>query len=197
MVISAPSGTGKTTLCRRVMQRLPNVEFSVSHTTRAPRGQEQNGVDYHFVDDHTFTRMVEEEAFLEWAHVYNRRYGTHRATTEARLAAGKDLLFDIDVQGGKNIAARLPNTVLVYVLPPSLAELERRLRRRASDSEEQVQRRLRLAREEIQAAAPFYTHWIVNDDLERAVEMFSSILIAERLRRQDVGELLRRVLGEG
>jgi guanylate kinase len=194
LVVSAPSGAGKTTLCRRVMAMLPGVEFSVSHTTRPLRGSERDGVDYHFVDDARFDRMVAAGEFLEWAHVHARRYGTSRQEAEGRLPRGVDVLFDIDVQGGRQIATALPEAVLVFVLPPDLTTLEQRLRGRGSDSEEQVQRRLRVAREEIDQAVPLYTHWIVNDVLERAVDELRSIIVAERLKRVAPAELVGAVL---
>jgi guanylate kinase len=194
LVVSAPSGTGKTTICRAVMQRLPGVEFSVSHTTRAPRGREQDGVDYHFVSEAAFEQLVDRGAFLEWAHVHKNRYGTARAPVEERLGRGIDVLFDIDVQGGRQIAERLETAVLVFILPPSLAELEARLRGRGTETEAQIRGRLEATRAEIEAAY-CYTHWIINDDLDRAVDDLSAILVAERIRNTDVAELKRRVLG--
>lgn len=190
LVISAPSGAGKTTLCHRVIGELGEAAFSVSHTTRARRGSEQDGVDYFFVDDPTFERLVQEDAFLEWAHVHGRRYGTTRAQAEGRLSRGVDVFFDIDVQGGRQIAERMPDAVLVFVLPPSMAVLEERLRGRGSDGAEQIERRLRAAREEIEAAT-FYHYWIVNDELERAVAELSAIVRTERLRRVDKARLAR------
>ena len=191
LVVSAPSGTGKTTLCRGVMERLDGVEYSISHTTRPPRGQEENGRDYFFVDDAEFDALVKADAFLEWAHVHGCRYGTSRRVVESRLVEGKDLLFDIDVQGGRQIADRLSDARLLFILPPNMTVLEQRLRGRKSDSEEQIQRRLGVARQEIQDAA-FYTHWLVNDDLERAIEELRSLLIGERLARTDKRQLIQQ-----
>ncbi len=193
LVVSAPSGGGKTTLCRKLMADLSGVEFSVSHTTRALRGREQDGVDYHFVDDVEFSKLVAEDAFLEWAQVHGQRYGTHQREADSRLPLGLDVLFDIDIQGGRQIAARIPDTVLVFVLPPDMATLEMRLRNRKSDSDDVIARRLVAARAEMEAAS-FYTHFIVNDDLERAHEELRSILIAERLRRLDHHALVNHVL---
>lgn len=194
VVVSAPSGTGKTTLCRGVMSRLDAVEFSVSHTTRPLRGAERDGVDYHFVDDTTFDRLIAEGVFLEWARVHDHRYGTSHAQIEDRLERGIDVFVDIDVQGGRQIADAIPDAVLVFILPPSRQILEDRLRGRASDSEEQVARRLDAARSEIEAAS-FYTYWIVNDDLDVAVDSLRAVLIAERLRRIDAGALVERWMG--
>lgn len=184
MVVSAPSGGGKTTMCHRLIDRVSGVEFSVSHTTRALRGNERDGVDYFFVDDRTFDRMIAEDAFLEWAHVHGQRYGTSRAEADKRLPRGLDVLFDIDVQGGRQIKAKIPDAALVFVVPPSMEVLEARLRGRHSDSEEQIQGRLRAAEKEI-AQAGFYDYWIVNDKLEDAVDELWAVLTAERLKRKD------------
>ena len=183
IVISAPSGAGKTTLCHAVQGVIPGIEFSVSYTTRDPRLGETDGVDYHFVSDEYFSRMVEEGAFLEWADVHNHRYGTAYEATESQLAAGKDVFFDIDVEGGRQIAERLPDALLVLVLPPSMEDLEQRLRGRRSDSEEQIERRLAAAREEVRKAERFYPHTIVNADLGEAVAGLSKLITDERRRR--------------
>ena len=193
LVVSAPSGGGKTTLCRRLTAEFSGVEFSVSHTTRALRGAERDGVDYHFVDDAAFDRIVREGGFLEWAPVHGKRYGTHRREGETRLPAGVDVLFDIDIQGGRQIADRIADAVLVFVLPPDLGTLEARLRNRKSDAPDVIERRLQAAQDEI-ARADFYSHWIVNDDLEQAYRELRAILIAERLKRVDAAALRQRVL---
>jgi guanylate kinase len=189
LVVSAPSGTGKTTLCRRVMGSMSDVEYSVSHTTRPRRGQEIEGRDYFFVDDQTFDALIEGGLFLEWAHVHGRRYGTSKRVVEEKLASGVDLLFDIDVQGGRQVSQELHDAVLLFVLPPSMAILEERLRGRQSDSEEQIQRRLTVAKQEV-LDAQFYTHWLVNDDLEKATQELKSLIMGERLQRLDRDELL-------
>jgi guanylate kinase len=193
MVVSAPSGGGKTTLCHKLIATHAGIEFSVSHTTRPPRGVERDGVDYHFVDDVAFDRVVAEGGFLESATVHGHRYGTHRREAEGRLARGIDVLFDIDIQGGRQVAERVSDAVLVFILPPDMATLEARLRDRKSDTPEVIVRRLEAARSEIDDAG-FYTHWIVNDDLEQACRELSSILIAERLRRIDSRALVHHVL---
>lgn len=196
LVVSAPSGGGKTTLCHKLIDGQNGVEFSVSHTTRALRGKECEGIDYHFVNEAQFDALVTQGAFLEWAHVHGNRYGTSHHEADSRLGRGIDVLFDIDIQGGRQIAARMPEAVLVFILPPDLATLERRLRARQSDSAEVIARRLAAARAEI-ADATFYTHWIVNDDLDHAVGELAAVLQGERLRRVDKQELVRTVLAGG
>ena len=193
VVVSAPSGAGKTTLCHRLLGRLPQVELSISYTTRQPRPGEQDGVDYHFIDAAAFTRMAEAGAFLEWAEVHGNQYGTSLVDTQARLQRGVDVIFVIDVQGGGQIASRLPEAILVFVMPPTLAILEARLRGRGSDSEAAIARRLRVAGDEAREAT-LYTHWLVNDDLDEAVRDLEAILRAERLRRVDKQALLASVL---
>ncbi len=194
MVVSAPSGGGKTTLCRRLVDTVEDVEFSISYTTRAPRGHERDGVDYHFVDDATFDDLIADEALLEWAHVHGRRYGTSRRETAVRLGRGIDVLFDIDVQGGRQIGERLADAVLVFVLPPTWATLEQRLRGRGSDADEEIERRMEAARSEIEAARGLYTHWIVNDDLGAAFGELRALLTGERLRRVNRDRLVAELL---
>jgi guanylate kinase len=196
LVISAPSGCGKTTLCQKLLAQVTDIEFSVSHTTRLPRGNERNDHDYHFVSDDAFEQLVAQSAFLEWAHVHGHRYGTSRDEAEARLPRGIDVLFDIDVQGGEQLVQRLPEAVLVFVLPPSLDVLAQRLRRRGTDAGDEIERRLAAARQEIERAS-FYTHWIVNDQLDEAVRDLEAILRAERLRRVDKDALRERVFASG
>jgi guanylate kinase len=196
IVVSAPSGGGKTTLCHKLIAELGGVEFSVSHTTRPPRGAERHDVDYHFVADAEFDELIKRDAFLEWAPVHGNRYGTSRIEADSRLERGIDVLFDIDIQGGRQISQHLADTVLVFILPPSLATLEQRLRLRRSDSPEVIERRLAAARQEIRDAA-FYTHWIVNAELERAVAELKAIVVAERLRRADKNALVETILDGG
>lgn len=194
LVVSAPSGAGKTTLCHRVVQRLDDIVFSISHTTRPPRGGEVAGIDYHFVTDGEFVDMAAQGDFLEHAHVHGHRYGTGRAAAHAHLAAGRDVLFDIDLQGGAQIARALPDAVLVFIMPPSLHVLAERLRARGTDSEAQIAQRLGAADQEIRAASA-YTHYIVNEDLDEATTALESIVRAERLRHTHWPQLQNMVLG--
>ena len=180
IVVSAPSGGGKTTLCRRLMEKLSGLEFSISHTTRAPRGQEQDGVDYHFVSEAEFKSLIAEDKFLEWAEVHGNYYGSSLEAARKQLSAGRDVLFDIDIQGGYQIKEKMPEAVLIFIVPPSMKVLEERLRGRASDTEEVIQKRLKAAREEIEGAVN-YSHWIINDDLDCALDTFSSVVVAGRV----------------
>ena len=195
IVLTAPSGTGKTTMARRVLDADERLAFSVSHTTRPPRGTERGAVDYWFVDDATFDQMVERGAFVEWAHVHQCRYGTSREEVERLTAAGRDVLFDIDPQGGVQVMEAFPEAVTVFVVPPSLAELERRLRGRATESAKQVEVRLANARREI-GYADRYDYVIVNDDLDRAVEALAAVVVAERRRTTRQGAVLARLTAE-
>lgn len=175
VVIAAPSGAGKTSLTRALIARLNTAgvpaAFSVSYTTRKPRPGEQQGVHYHFVDELEFEGMVRRNEFLEHAHVFGRRYGTGRAVTEAELAQGRTLFLDIDWQGARQVRQQLPGqTLLLFILPPSLEELERRLRARGQDDEATIQRRMQAAAEEISHAQEF-DHVLVNDDFEHVLNV--------------------------
>lgn len=194
VVLTGPSGTGKTTVTRRVLAEEPTLAFSVSHTTRPPRASEQDGREYHFVDDASFDRMIAEDAFAEWAWVHGRRYGTTRAEIERNRNAGYDVFFDIDTQGGLQLMRTFPEAVTVFLLPPSLAELERRLERRHTEGDADRAARLAEARAEI-AEAVHYRYALVNDEVDDAVTTFRAILRAERHRtprRRDRVEALLR-----
>jgi len=184
LILSSPSGAGKTTLTRMLQEKFDDLRFSVSHTTRRPRATEVDGKDYHFVDRDTFESLVESGAFVEWAEVHGNLYGTSAAeikkARENRACGG--MIFDIDYQGARQIRAKVPDVVSVFILPPSMRELERRLRGRASDSEEVVQRRFLAAVREIEHYALF-DYVLVNDDLQRAFETLQGIVFAERARR--------------
>jgi guanylate kinase len=183
LVLSAPSGAGKTTLAHRFREMHPDAVFSVSATTRAPRGAERDGVDYHFVSPSRFAEMVKAGAFAEWAEVYGQRYGTLRSTVEDALAAGRIALLDLDLQGGSRIKAGWPErSATIFVLPPSPDELERRLRGRSTDGEEAIQRRLAAARAEVAKGLSGCDYVVVNDDLERAVACLHAIVVHERAR---------------
>ena len=179
IVVSAPSGAGKTTLCQQAVRRLPDLVHSVSYTTRPPRPDECDGRDYHFVAEATFRRMVAEGAFAEWATVHGHLYGTSRKDLEAHLAAGRDVILDIDTQGAAILREAYRDGVFIFILPPSFAHLEARLRARRTDRPEEIARRLAKARTEM-AAYPLYEYVVVNDDVERAVGVLCAIITAER-----------------
>lgn len=178
-VVSAPSGTGKTTVCRRLVERDAQLEHSVSHTTRAQRPGEQEGVHYHFVSEAEFRRLVDEGAFVEYAEYAGHLYGTSFAAIEAPLAQGRDLLLEVDVQGALQLRERRRDARLVFLLPPSLDELERRLRSRGTDAPEVVERRLALVRRELEAL-PAFDYAVVNEEVERTVGALLEIVAAER-----------------
>jgi guanylate kinase len=183
VVLSAPSGAGKTTLARRFVASRDDAQFSVSATTRAPRGAEREGVDYHFVSPERFATLVEEGAFAEWAEVHGKRYGTLRSTVQEALAGGRIAVFDIDVQGGAQVKRSWPTeAVAVFVLPPSMDELERRLRTRSTDSDEVITRRLQAARSEIERGLAEYDYVLVNDDLETALGQLQALVDHARAR---------------
>lgn len=178
-VVAAPSGTGKTTVCRRIVDRNEDILFSVSHTTRAIRQTETDGVDYHFVTNEEFQRLVEDGAFVESA-VYNgNHYGTSWESIEQPLAAGCDVLLEIEVQGARQIRKRRKDVCMIFLMPPSFETLRLRLVGRGTDSDEQVRKRLDLAREEFSAIGDF-DYAIENDDLERCVSAVEAVIRAER-----------------
>lgn len=180
VIISSPSGAGKTTLSRRLLSEFDNMEFSVSFTTRAPRKNERDGVDYFFVDDDQFDGMIEAGEFAEWAQVHGNRYGTSRAVVDRALSEGRDVVFDVDWQGGRKLKAQWPDDALmIFILPPDLDTLENRLRRRATDAEEVIQRRLRKAVDEM-THHPEYDHLIVNDELDRAYTILRAVYLTRR-----------------
>jgi guanylate kinase len=182
LVLSSPSGAGKTTIASRLLKD-PGVEISISHTTRMKRKGEKDGKDYLFVDRETFTRMRDQDSFLEWAVVFDNYYGTTRKPVEEALAAGRDVLCDVDWQGARKLRESAKNDVVtVFILPPSAAALEERLRTRAEDAEDVVKRRMRGASNEIQHWDE-YDYVVVNTDIEQSVAAVRAILAAERLRR--------------
>ncbi len=182
-VVAAPSGTGKTTVCRRVVERDPGVELSVSHTTRERRPGERDGVAYHFVSGEAFQRLIDAGRFLEWAEYHGNRYGTSRATLEEPLARGHDVLLEIEVQGARQVRERRSDARLIFLLPPSMDALAARLRSRGTESAEAVAARLCLAQRELAQADGLFHYALVNEDLERCVSDLGSILDAERLGR--------------
>jgi guanylate kinase len=190
VVVSAPSGAGKTSLCEWVVAAVPNLAHSVSFTTRPPRPDERDGRDYHFVDEATFRAMADRGEFAEWAVVHGHLYGTSQALLQRHFAAGQDVILDIDTQGAAILRREHPDAVSVFIVPPSWAMLEERLRRRRSDAEADVQRRVQRAREEVTHYAE-YQYVIVNDVFARAAEELKAIVLAERQRsvRVDLGFL--------
>ena len=183
-IISAPSGTGKTTILKKIIATMDNVGFSVSHTTRTPRSVEQDGIDYFFVNNDTFENMRQQGLFLEWAEVYGNLYGTSsRAVTEA-TEQGLDIILDIDVQGGRQIKEKLGDKgIFVFIAPPSLEELARRLAGRSTESKEIIAVRLQNAQEEMKSISQ-YDYVIINDTIAEAVKVLKSIIIAERSKKR-------------
>lgn len=181
-IISAPSGSGKSTLVNRIRELVPGLNFSVSYTTRPPRGEEQNGREYFFVGQDEFDRMVEEGEFLEYARVFGNCYGTARTFLRQADDQGNDLLLDIDVQGAAQIKNKVPEAVSIFILPPNRQELEWRLRHRSLDREDVIQRRLATATREIENYRE-YDYILVNDRLDDSVQSLRAILLTERRRR--------------
>lgn len=183
-VVAAPSGGGKTSLIRALLEKDEKASLSISHTTRAPRPGEVEGLHYHFVDDSTFTRMIAENAFLEHAQVFDNRYGTGRDAVSLKLAAGYDIILDIDWQGARQIRGNFPDCCTIFILPPSLEVLRNRLANRGQDSMEVIERRMKDARAEI-------SHWnefdfvIINDDFDQALADLQSIVRHRKLRRPE------------
>jgi guanylate kinase len=183
LVLSSPSGAGKTTIARRLREQDNSIAMSISHTTRPRRNGEKDGKDYHFVDRETFTRMRDQGEFLEWAVVFDNYYGTTRKPVEDALAAGRDVLFDVDWQGAASLRDQAKNDVVtVFILPPTAADLEQRLNERAQDTPEIVRRRMLGASNEIQHWDE-YDYVVINHDIGCSVEAVRAILAAERLRR--------------
>lgn len=192
LIVSSPSGAGKTTLTNALRQRFPDIRFSVSHTTRKARSNEQDGREYHFVSRERFVELITQGAFLEWALVHDNFYGTSR--DEVELARDRRcLLFDVDYQGARQIKVRCPDAVGVFILPPSMTALEQRLRGRASEDEATVQRRFHNARLEIEHYGLF-DYIVENDDLNTAIDQLSSILLAEQCRRSRTAAKVERLL---
>ena len=180
-VISGPSGAGKSTIIHHVMKEIPDLGYSVSHTTRQPREKEVDGQDYHFVDKQTFQRMIREGDFLEWAEVYDDLYGTSLSRLQRRLDMNMDVILDVDVQGAGNVRRKFEDAVLIFLLPPSLEVLEKRLRNRATESESGFRNRTEKALLEIRESRD-YDYIVFNDELRDGVKRVVSIILAERCR---------------
>ena len=192
-IISAPSGSGKSTLVSHLMADLPGLMFSISYTTRQPRGSERDGESYHFVSRPEFEAMVARDDFLEWAEVFGNYYGTHRGILEEARASGRDLVLDIDVQGARQLIQKIPEAVTVFILAPSRQILERRLRARGEDRDEVIERRLRDAAEEIRRYSDYH-YVLINRELAESDAILSSIVRAERVRRTRIEEQIRPIL---
>ena len=178
-VVAAPSGTGKTTVCRMVVEQEERISFSISHTTRRKRDGEVDGRDYCFVDEPEFRRLVAEEAFLEWAEYNANLYGTSWEAIDRGLTGGRDVLLEIEVQGARQVRARRPDARLIFLLPPSMQELERRLQGRGTDSQDEIRRRLDVASHELEAIRDF-DYAVTNDELDSCVANLLEIIRAER-----------------
>ncbi len=192
-VVSAPSGAGKSSLLRALLERETGLSVAVSHTTRAPRPGEKDGVYYHFVDQTDFAAMVEQGAFLEQAQVFDCYYGTSEQAVREPLAAGRDLVLEIDWQGARQVRRRFPQACCIFILPPSVAALRERLSARGQDTEEVIERRMRDAQAEI-SHYPEYDYLVVNDNFDQALEELHALVIARRLREERQSVLLEKTL---
>ncbi|HKR80705.1 MAG TPA: guanylate kinase [Nitrospira sp.] len=180
-IISAPSGTGKTTLCKQLAANIPGLWHSVSYTTRKPRSGEEHGREYFFIDEGTFQAMIDRHEFVEWARVYGHLYGTPRKTLTDKIDQGTDVLLEIDVQGAMQVKKKFEDAVSVFILPPSMTVLRQRLLSRASDSSDEIQRRLQKVKEEVWSYRE-YAYIVRNDDLARSLRDLENIFLSERLK---------------
>ena len=192
IVVSGPSGTGKGTVCAALLSAHPEIAYSISATTRAPRAGERDGVNYYFRTKAAFERMIAEGALLEWAEVYGNYYGTPLPPIQEKLAGGQDILLQIDTQGALKVQERFPDGVFIFLLPPSLSELERRIRGRGTEDAASLSCRLQAAQREI-GVAQRYRYVVVNDEVDTAVAKIAAILTAEHCRTEANQELLRMV----
>ena len=192
-IISAPSGSGKSTLVNGLLKSDPGLVFSISYTTRAPRGAERPGQNYYYISREEFEARIARDEFLEYAEVFGNYYGTHRSTLEEAQAKGADLVLDIDVQGARQLKSRIPDAVSIFILAPSRAILEQRLRDRSEDPEAVIERRLREAAEEIRNCTA-YDYIVVNRDVQVSVDALASIVKAERVRRSRMEGAIRPIL---
>lgn len=192
-VVSAPSGAGKSTLTQRLVQEVPDLSFSISFTTRKPRPGEVDGRDYFFIDEARFDAMVAEGGFVEWVQVYGHRYGTGRDWLDGVLATGRDVLLDIETTGALNLRQSVADACMIFILPPSAAALEQRLRGRGKDSDEQIRIRMQHARHELELYGA-YDYLVMNDDLELAYRQFESIILATRARRERMAPVAQGIL---
>ena len=192
-IISAPSGSGKSTLVGRLLRDVDQLKFSVSYTTRPPRGHEQSGQSYHFISRTEFEARLARDEFLEHAEVFGNYYGTHRSVLDDAMAEGRDLVLDIDVQGAAQLKSKLPEAVTIFVLAPSREILEQRLRARGEDSDAVIERRLRDAAQEIRNYC-LYDYVVINNDLDKSASTLAAIVHAERVRRTRIEDQIRPIL---
>ena len=183
IILSAPSGTGKTTILKKVMPELGPISFSISHTTRSPRTGEQNGVDYHFVNKDEFLRLKDQGDFIEWAEVHGNYYGTSMPSILQLQAKGQDVVLDIDIQGARQVRTKLPKASSIFIIPPSWEEQEKRLRGRGTDDDETIKLRLNNAKEEL-SDIDLYDYVVVNDTIDEAAMMFKSIILTLRAKQR-------------
>lgn len=193
IIVSSPSGAGKTTLCKRLLAEFSDIRFSISHTTRVPRPNEKDGKDYIFTNKETFDQMVDDEQFVEWAHVHGNRYGTSHGEIRAAAAAGVDLIFDVDYQGAEQIKSYYPDAIGVFILPPSIDELKMRLNARGTETPESLERRFTAALGEI-AHFQEFDYLLVNDEVDPAYDRLRAILMAERIKNFRCAENAKRLL---
>jgi len=184
-VVSGPSGTGKTTLCKELIKLIPDLSFSISYTTRPPRRNEKSGKDYYFVTPETFEKMINKGEFAEWAEIYGNLYGTTRSSIEQALSRGHDLIFDIDSQGAPQLKKTYPLAISIFLLPPSVSELERRLCNRKTDSQETIRKRMNKAHQEI-SQVEIYEYIVINSVLDETLHVLQSIIVAEKHRRENM-----------
>lgn len=196
IILSAPSGGGKSTILKRILQECENIDYSISYTTRAPRGEEENGKHYFFVTEEEFTEKIHSGDFLEYANVFGNHYGTSRSYVESRLALGHHVIMDIDVQGALSIAKTSIDQVRIFILPPSEEELEHRLRARGTDSEAAIERRLHTVKQEIDCLNDYH-YLVINDDLESATSQVKTIILAESLRFSRYNDVCAKFLERG
>ncbi len=192
-VVSAPSGSGKTTICRSLLERMDGLELSISYTTRPRKPGEVAGKDYYFTDDEKFDKMIKQKDFLEFASVYGNRYGTSRETVRSIVSRGSDVVLEIDVQGGRKVKKSLPEAVLVGIFPPDWETLEQRLSERGRENRKEIETRLKAATREMRELLA-YDYLVVNDDLEKAVTQVEWIVRAHRLRRDRVRWRMEKIL---
>jgi len=193
-IISAPSGSGKSTLLSTLLQNVPNLTFSVSYTTRKPRGNETDGIEYHFVTEKNFEAMIEENQFIEYAKVFDKYYGTAKRKVEEALLAGRDLLLDIDTEGAAQVKKKLPESVSIFIMPPSYTALKTRLENRKSDTEEIILKRLSWASQVEIYRFRDYDYVVVNEDIDLSLELLKSIIYAERCRTERMGHRVESII---